>query len=282
MRVLVLGANGMLGHAVFRVFGADDAFESWGSLRNGHAIRHFSEDERTRLLTDVDVLDDAALAGALERVRPDLVINCIGVVKQQAVAEDPLVTLPVNAMLPHRLARACASLGARLIQMGTDCVFSGRQGAYREEDDSDAVDLYGKSKYIGELHDVPHAITLRTSIIGRELDTAHGLVEWFLAQRGRTRGYRRAVFSGLPTVELARVMKDFVAPRPEMSGLYHVSAEPIAKYDLLVLLADAFGVDIEIEPVDEPVLDRSLNSERFRRETGYQPPAWPDLVKMVV
>lgn len=282
MRVLVLGANGMLGHAVFRVFGADDAFESWGSLRSQQALRHFNDEERARLLTDVDVLDDAALAGALERVRPDLVVNCIGVVKQQAVAEDPLVTLPVNAMLPHRLARACASLGTRLIQMGTDCVFSGQHGDYREDDDSDAVDLYGKSKYIGELRDVPHAITLRTSIIGRELDTAHGLVEWFLAQRGRIRGYRRAVFSGLPTVELARVMKDFVASRPEMSGLYHVSAEPIAKYDLLVLLADAFGMDIEIEPVDEPVLDRSLNSERFRRETGYRPPAWPDLVKMVV
>lgn len=282
MRVLVLGASGMLGHAVFRGFGGDTAIEAWGTLRSPEGLQHFTDNERPRLVTEVDVLDDATLTGVIDKVEPGCIVNCVGLVKQLSNAEDPLAALPINAMLPHRVARMCGPRGIRLIHMSTDCVFSGRTGGYLESDVSDAEDLYGKSKFIGELHDYPHAITLRTSIIGRELESARGLVEWFLAQQGRALGYRKSVFSGLPTVELARVMKDFVAPRPELSGLYHVSAEPIAKYDLLRLIAEAAGKKIEIQPVDEPVIDRSLNSDRFRRETGYEPPEWPALAKMVV
>lgn len=279
MRILVLGVTGMLGNAVFRIFTGDAAHETWGTLRSGAALRHFPEGAHARLLTGVDVLDLDALTAVLARVKPEVVINCVGLIKQLADANDPLSALPINAMLPHRLARLCALAGARLIHVSTDCVFSGRKGLYEESDPSDAEDLYGKSKYIGELHDQPHAITLRTSIIGHELGSNYALVDWFLSQQGQVRGFTKAIFSGLPTVELARVMKDFVIPHPELNGLYHVAAEPIDKFRLLGLVAAQYGKQIEIRPDDALVIDRSLNGSRFAEATGYRAPDWPELVR---
>jgi dTDP-4-dehydrorhamnose reductase len=181
-------------------------------------------------------------------------------------------------LLPHRLARHCALAGARLVHISTDCVFSGARGGYLESDPSDAMDLYGRSKYLGEV-DYPHAITLRTSIIGHELGTAHGLVGWFLSQRSSVKGYRRAVFSGLPTVELAKLIRDHVIPRTELRGLYHVSAAPIDKYSLLGLISDTYDFRIEIVPDDQVVIDRSLNSSRFRAASGWNPAEWPALIQ---
>jgi len=277
MRVLVLGVTGMLGSAVFRVFTGDPAYDVWGTLRSSASLRFFPG--QAQLLTGVNVLDQDALAGVLSKVRPDVVINCVGLVKQLADAKDPLVALPVNAMLPHRLARMCELLGARLVHISTDCVFSGRKGLYLESDPSDAEDLYGKSKYIGELNEFAHAVTLRTSIIGHELDSTHSLIDWFLSQHDRVRGFARAIFSGLPTVELARVMKDFVIPNKQLHGLYHVAAEPIDKCRLLGLVAAQYGKKIEIQSDDALVIDRSLNASRLQAAVGYVAPSWPDLIQ---
>lgn len=279
MKILVLGVTGMLGSAVFRVFAKDAQHETWGTLRNRSGLKFFAEADQARLIPGVDVLDQDALVAVLGKVRPDAVINCVGLIKQLADAKDPLTALPINAMLPHRLSRLCALAGARLIHVSTDCVFSGRKGGYLERDLSDAEDLYGKSKFIGELNDQPQAITLRTSIIGHELSSNYALVDWFLSQQGAVRGFSRAIFSGLPTVELARVMKDFVVPHPELSGLYHVAAEPIAKLDLLQLVVAQYGKAIEIQPDDTLVIDRSLNGSRFSVATGYLAPVWPELIR---
>ena len=281
MRVLVLGVTGMLGHDVFKVLHASTTLEVWGTLRSPSGLRHFDEILQTRLRSGVDVLDLDALTDVLASVRPEVVVNCVGLIKQLADANDPLATLPINAMLPHRLAKLCSLNGARLIHVSTDCVFSGHKGMYLESDLSDAEDLYGKSKYIGELHDQAHAITLRTSIIGHELGSSHALVDWFLSQQGRVKGYRKAIFSGLPTVELARVIRDYVIPAPQLHGLYHVSVDPIDKYSLLSLVADVYGKDIEIVPDDQLAIDRSLDSTRFRHDAGYTPPAWRVLVEQM-
>lgn len=277
-QVLVLGITGMLGNAMFRLLADSPGIEVQGSSRSSAALRHFPEALHPRIVTGVDVEHPDHLTALLERTRPQVVVNCIGLVKQLAEAEDPLAALPINSLLPHRLARLCALIGARLVHISTDCVFSGTRGAYVEGDAPDAQDLYGRSKLLGEV-DYPHAITLRTSIIGHELASAHGLVGWFLAQQGSVRGFTKAVFSGLPTVELARVIRDHVLPRPHMRGLYHVSAAPIAKYELLKLVARVYGKTIDITPDDRLVIDRSLDSTRFRAETGYQPQSWTELVE---
>ena len=278
MKVLVFGASGMIGSAMFRVLSSTKEWQVWGTLRSDEANRFFSGDQQDKLVAGVDVEKHDALVRIFARVKPDVVINCIGVVKQLAEADDPLTAIPINALLPHRLARLCQVAGARLVHVSTDCVFSGSRGGYVEADAPDAGDLYGRSKLMGEVG-YNNAVTLRTSIIGHELASAHGLVGWFLAQPGRVKGFTRAVFSGLPTVELARVIQQHVIPHPELCGTYHVSVAPINKYELLKLVAAAYGRGNDIVPDDKLAIDRSLNSDRFRAATGYQPPSWPDLVQ---
>jgi dTDP-4-dehydrorhamnose reductase len=280
MKILVLGASGMLGNAMIAVLSQGEGLEVFGTLRSAGAKRFFPEKTAQRMIAGVDVENHDSLVKVFGQVGPDLVVNCVGLVKQLPDHDDPLVALPINALLPHRLARLCEVSGARLVHVSTDCVFSGRKGGYLESDPSDAQDMYGKSKYLGEV-DYPHAITLRTSIIGHELDSAHGLVGWFLAQQGRCLGFTKAVFSGLPTAELARVVRDVVIPHPELSGLYQVAARPIAKYDLLRLVAQVYGKTIEIVPDPQLVIDRSLDATRFRSATGYVAPEWPELIKLM-
>jgi dTDP-4-dehydrorhamnose reductase len=277
--VLVLGATGMLGSAMLRLLSSSPDLQVAGSARSPGGVRLLPEALRSRVHVGVDVENLDALARLFDSVRPHAVINCVGLVKQHADAEDPLVALPLNAMLPHRLSRLCALTGARLVHISTDCVFAGTRGQYSEADAPDAQDLYGRSKLLGEVVNVAHAVTLRTSIIGHELSSSHGLVGWFLAQSAPVRGYAKAVFSGLPTVELASVVRDHVLPDPGLHGLYHVSTAAIDKLALLRLLAAQYGRKTEIVPDERVVIDRSLVSTRFRAATGYVPPDWPELVR---
>lgn len=278
MKVMVVGATGMLGNAMIRVLSEKTDWLVIGTARSEGAKRLFRPDIAARLIFGVDVDQYDSLIRIFGMNRPDIVVNCVGLIKQQAEADDPLQAIPINAMLPHRLARLCELSGARLVHVGTDCVFSGEKGNYGETDLSDARDLYGKSKYLGEVA-YPHTITLRTSIIGHELQSAHGLVGWFLSQQGHCKGYTKAIFSGLPTVVLAQVIRDVVIPRPELFGVYHVAAQPISKYELLKLIALIYEKQIQIVPDDKLVIDRSLNAERFREATGYIAPDWPELIK---
>lgn len=280
MRILILGASGMLGHAMLRTLSAGGEHQVFGTLRSDGARRFFDEEHQQQLISGIDAEDQDALVRVFSRVRPDVVVNCIGLVKQLADAEDPLVALPVNALLPHRLARLCALANARLVHVSTDCVFSGRKGLYLETDEPDAQDVYGRSKLLGEVN-YPNAVTLRTSIIGRELNSHHGLVEWFLSRTGSVRGYTRAIFSGLPTCELSRVVRDYVLASPKLHGVYHVAAAPIAKYDLLQLVNRQYNKNISLEENADLVIDRSLDAERFNSTVGYNPPSWPDLVAMM-
>ena len=279
MRILVMGISGMLGSAVFKLFAESGGYELSGTVRSEMTKQYFPDKWHENIIADIDILDNECLARVVESVKPDVVINCVGLIKQLAAANDPLVVLPVNSMYPHRLATICESSGARLIHISTDCVFDGSKGNYEESDRSDATDLYGMSKYIGEVNDKLGAITLRTSIIGHELNSRDALLEWFLSQTGSIQGFTRAIFSGLPTVELARVIRDYVVPKSKLHGLYHVSATPISKFDLLSLVAKNYGKKIEIIPQSEFIIDRSLNSERFQAATGYSAPDWPALVE---
>ena len=278
MRVLVLGASGMLGNAMVRVLSEKEEWEVFGTARSSGVGRFFPPKVAGRLVPGIDVENHDALIRLFAQLRPDVVVNCIGLVKQLADADDPLLAIPINSLLPHRLAKLCDLAGARLVHMSTDCVFSGRKGGYRESDPSDAEDLYGKSKFLGEV-DYPHAITLRTYIIGHELQGAHSLIGWFLSQEQQCKGFVKAIYSGLPTVVLARLVRDVIIPQAGLSGLYHVASKPISKYDLLCLVAKTYRKSIEIIPDSSLVIDRSLNADRFREATGYVAPDWPELIR---
>ena len=277
MRILILGGDGMLGHRLLKSFSPRHVTKV--TLRKGletyESSGFFNE---ANSYPGVDVLAPGRLAGVLSDFRPEAVINAIGIVKQILATRENVPVMEINARFPHRLADLCRATGAHLVHMSTDCVFSGKRGNYRETDPADADDLYGRSKLLGEVRE-SNCLTLRTSIIGRELYNKRGLLEWFLSQRGKVKGYRKAVFSGFSTLEMARIIESLLTKHSDASGLYHVSSDPITKYDLLVMIRDAFGIQTEIEPDETISCDRSLDSTRFRKEFGYAPPSWGSMIE---
>lgn len=277
MRILILGGSGMLGHRLWMNLRKDH--EVWVTVRsNGIEFPDVPEFPKEYVRPMVDALYFDQVIRAFASIQPDLVINCIGLIKQQGhLARDPLFSISLNAMFPHRLSMICRTAKIRLIHISTDCVFSGRKGNYVETDQSDAEDLYGRTKFLGEVT-YPHCVTLRTSIIGRELKSCLGLIEWFLAQTGTIHGFVNAIYSGFTTDEISRVIENCVIPNPSLSGLYHLSSDPISKYDLLKLANSAFHKDLEILPETDFFCDRSLNSARFREQTGYTPPSWSEMI----
>jgi len=277
MKVLVLGASGMIGSTIIQVLSHNKEWEVHGTIRDASVKEYFPDYIANNLISDVDV-DTYNLEQLFDNVRPDVVINCVGITKHLPEADDPLRAIALNALLPHRLSKHCDESNSRLIHISTDCIFSGAKGEYKEEDPSDAEDIYGKSKYLGEVLDT-QGVTLRTSTIGHEIRTTHGLLEWFLSQKVKCKGYSRAIFSGLPTVTLAAVIRDHVIPNESLSGLYHVAGQPISKYDLLLLIAKEYNKKIEIVNDASVVIDRSLNADKFMGATGYVAPEWPGLIR---
>lgn len=273
-KVLILGANGMLGHQACRTL--SHHFDVWGTVRQMKPNYDFLPQDH--ILTYVDATDVETVEEALEHVQPAVVVNCIGIIKQIKEAKDPITSIFVNAMFPHMLARECTARRIRLIHISTDCVFLGTKGMYTEDDAPDALDMYGRTKQLGEVGE-PY-LTLRTSIIGHELDTQNGLLAWFLSQKGKTvSGFRKAIFSGLTTQALSKILVEIIQNHPRLSGLYHVSAAPIDKYSLLDMIRATLALDINIEPKDDPEIDRSLDSTRFRDITGWLPPSWQVMVE---
>lgn len=249
------------------------------TLRQGpEAYRRFGLFDEGNARYGVDVRDQAGLERVIAAFRPEALVNCVGIVKQRDEAAASIPSIEINALLPHRLALLARAASCRLVHMSTDCVFSGRKGNYREADVPDAEDLYGRSKLLGEV-DQPGCITLRTSIVGTELSRKTGLLEWFLSQRGgRISGYRKAIFTGFSTQEMARIIERLLVEHPQASGLYHVSSDPISKYDLLSQLNRALDLGTTIEPQDAFFCDRSLDSTRFRTEFNYRPPHWSEMI----
>ena len=276
-RILVVGASGMLGHEAIRVLAPD--FEVWGACRNPQDLPDLGIPAE-RLLGGLDAEKADSAYALVERVRPALVLNAAGIVKQRKAAKAAIPSISVNSRWPHVLADACAAHGARMVHVSTDCVFSGARGRYLESDVPDAFDLYGRSKLLGEVTDQDHVVTVRTSIVGWQLGAPTGLVAWFAAHRNeQLKGFTRAVFSGLTTGALTQVIRDIVMPDGTLSGLWHVSAEAIDKYTLLTDLARNLGWDVALSPVDQPVIDRSLDSTRFRERTGWTPPSWAEMLE---
>lgn len=269
----------MLGNTLFRHFSKNGNHEVFGTLRNSDAQKFFPSHLVPNIRSSIDMSDSKSWMSLLHEVKPDIVINCVGIVKQLSDAKDPLVSIPINSLLPHQIRKAAEEIGARVIHVSTDCVFSGRAGNYTEGDFADADDLYGRSKFLGELREGSNALTLRTSIIGHELQSNRSLVDWFLAQESEIKGFKKAIFSGLPTIEVARVIEEFVFPKYDLNGLYHLSVQPISKFDLLNLVGRIYGKTIKINPDEIFVLDRSLDSTRFQKATGYVPPSWEQLIK---
>lgn len=280
MNILVLGVSGMIGNNMFRVLSESQIYNVCGTVRDKSNLRYFEPSLVDRVFSGINAENPDEIMFIFDKFKPDVVINCIGVTKHKQRSNDALVSVPINTIFPHRLAGICKLISARLIHISSDCVFSGLKGNYVEQDLPDAYDVYGKSKALGEII-YPNTITLRTSTLGHELQSKYGLLEWFLSQLGNCEGYRRVVFSGLPTVVFSQLVRDEVIPRQELIGLYHVSSQPINKLKLLEMIADEYGKIINIRPDEKLVIDRSLDSSRFHRATGYIAPEWSEMIKLM-
>ena len=281
LRVLVLGGTGMLGHklvqrlaarglwvaATIRSASVPDAPAASAALNCADCV-----------LAGVDVLLDAALTKAFDRAEPDVVVNAVGVIKQLDAAKEPIPSILTNSLLPHRIAAICAKNGARLIHLSTDCVFAGRKGPYTESDPADAEDLYGRSKLLGEVGQ-SGCLTLRSSIVGRELRGRSSLIEWFLSQRGgRATGYAGALYTGMTTSVMADLIGLLATDYPDLHGIWHVASDPITKYDLLTLVNRQFGLGIELSRDEKFLMDRRLNGGRFHARTGFSAPNWEAMI----
>jgi len=278
MRVLIIGGSGMLGHKLVQILG--QKFDVWTTVRADlESYKKYPIYRYEKTIEDVNVENIISVERAIEKIKPEVVINATGVIKQISSAQSVIKVLSINSIFPNQLVELAGKFQFRLITISTDCVFSGTKGNYSETDIPDAQDLYGKSKQFGEIIG-DNCLTLRTSIIGRELKTSHSLVEWFLSNRGgRVKGFKNAIFSGFPTVVLADIISNLIENFSEIQGLYHVSSEPISKFDLLNLIKQIYKVEIEIEPFEDFKIDRSLDSTKFRDITGFKPMDWQYMIR---
>ena len=278
MKILVLGGNGMIGHYLL------------ASLRQRHEVKvsfkqpllaynGLQDIDFKNTFWDCDVRNFQYVEKIIQEFSPDAVINATGITKQLINKKGLEAAIEVNALFPHHLAKLCETNGCRLILLSSDCIFSGAKGAYTEEDNSDAKDGYGRTKYLGEVV-LDHVVTLRKSTVGLELLGAHGLVEWFIAQTGEIKGFSNAIYSGLITSELVRVIELILTDFPSLSGIWNVASEPISKYDLLIKLQEVIQKkDVFILRDETFFCDRSLDGSRFERRTGYSPPTWPEMLQ---
>lgn len=273
-KILILGVTGMLGHTLFTQLSQNRLIDLYGTVRSSQIPIFISGN----IITNIDVSNFDSLVSIITNLKPEIIINCIGLIKQLPSANDHILAININSLLPHRLALLCKTVNAKLIHISTDCVFSGNKGNYIETDNPDPVDLYGRTKLLGEVHQ-SGCLTLRTSIIGREINSQYGLVEWFFSQKGKkVKGYAKAIYTGLTTNTLASIIEKLILEYPDLSGLWHLSSEPISKYQLLNIINKTFNLDINIEKDESYICDRSLNSQRFRKATNYQPPTWEEMI----
>lgn len=277
MRILIFGAGGMLGHKLIQQL--SPKFDTWGTIRGDYSsVERYNIFDRERIVESVDVENAESIENAISRVHPNVVINAVGVIKQLPTSNDVVKTLMTNAIFPHRVATLTGKYGFRLITVSTDCVFDGAKGGYTDGDVSNATDLYGKSKSLGEVN-LENCLTIRTSIIGRELGTQHSLVEWILSNRGKQiKGFTNAIYSGFPTIIFADIIANLIVNQTNLTGIYNVASEPINKFDLVSLINKQYNAGIEVIPDGELKIDRSLDATRFNQLTGFRPQPWSEMI----
>ncbi len=279
MRILILGSTGLLGNTFTKYFFDSEYFQTFATTRNYSKIKFFNKKHHEKFVHINNILDYKETKKKIQNIKPDVLINCLGITnKKNFNSNQTEEFISINSLLPYRLQKICADLGVRLIHFSTDCIFSGNKGFYSENDIPDSIDLYGRSKFLGEL-DFKNTLTIRKSVIGHELISKNGLLEWFLSQNKSVEGYKNVIFSGTTVLELAILIEKYIIPRSDLKGILNISGESISKFNLLKVIADIYNKKIDIIPNEIIKLDRSLDGSQFAKLTGYQPKPWPLLIR---
>ena len=276
MRILILGVNGMIGHVLFNYLCLNSNYKTYGTIRLNNQSESLFKNNKN--VFTISMKKDTEFIRLIDKISPNLIINCLGIVKQKLSDHNYLSTIYMNSLLPHRIEKICRKFSIRLINFSTDCVFSGVKGNYKEDDIPDPIDFYGRTKLVGEVN-YGNVLTIRTSFIGHQINAKYGLLEWFLTQKDNCKGFVNAIYSGLPTIEIAKILNDHIIVNKKLIGLYQISGNAINKYELLSLINKIYGLKLNIEKEHEVKIDRSLNSKKFEDATGYKPPNWESLIK---
>ena len=278
MRILILGGTGMLGHTLWQYFSLRFP-DTYTTIRQSRTVYEkyelFTSD---KVIDSVDVVDFQMLTGIMKCIKPDFILNCIAITKRRKEADIAIHAITLNALLPHKLVEWGKNNSAKVVNFSTDCVFDGGQGNYTEESLTNAADLYGKTKVLGEIQG-ENALTLRSSFIGTELYAGTELLEWFLSQTGVVKGFKNAIYSGLTTLELSRIIENIMVNHRGVTGLYNISSDPISKFDLLMFIKEKMHLNVEVVPDETIRCNRSLDSTKFRKEFSYTPPTWEAMIE---
>ena len=280
MKILILGSNGLVGNTITRYFFEKENYQTIAILRDYSKLKLFQKKFHQKFLVIENILDYEKTKKIIKSVKPDILINCLGITNKEITINPKQIEkfIIINSLFPHWLQRLCSNIGARLIHFSTDCIFSGKKGFYSEKDIPDPPDIYGRSKLLGELN-YENTLTIRKSVIGHELETKKGLLEWFLAQNNYVQGYKNVIFSGITVLELARLIDTYIIPRSDLKGILNISGQSISKFDLLKILANVYNKSIEIIPNESMNINRTLNGSQFNKLTGYRISPWSSLVK---
>lgn len=279
IKIIVLGASGMLGHKVFEILSKYDEYDVYGTVTSISSFRNcLPKQFNNHIVKNIYANKIETVEVLIKKAKPNVVINCIGIIKQNKDSKDYINSITINTLFPHLVANLCEKYNSRFITIATDCVFDGTKGDYKDSDLPTCHDVYGMTKYLGEVKDKENSLTLRTSIIGHELDSSISLLDWFLSQDNVVKGYKKAIFSGFTTLEFAKLLAEKIIPNKKLFGLYQISVDPISKYKLLKIITDIYKKNIRITIDDEVKINRSLNSDILRKIINYKPPKWQDLV----
>ena len=280
MKILILGSNGLVGNTITRYFFEKENYQTIAILRDCTKLKLFHKKFHQKFLVIENILDYEETKKIIKSVKPDILINCLGITNKEMKINPMQIEkfITINSLFPHWLQRLCSNIDARLIHFSTDCIFSGNKGFYSENDIPDPPDIYGRSKLLGELN-YENTLTIRKSVIGHELASKKGLLEWFLAQNNYVQGYKNVIFSGITVLELARLIDTYIIPRSDLKGILNISGQSISKFDLLKILANVYNKSIEIIPNESMNINRTLNGSQFNKLTGYRISSWSSLIK---
>lgn len=260
----------MLGFTLFNYLKTKKKLKVFGTIRK-------KVSKQKNILTKIDIKDFKLLKKRILEISPDMIINCIGIVKSEVKNISKYQVIKINSKLPNYLNKISSKLNFKLVHISTDCVFSGKNKINSEKSVTKPLDLYGKSKLAGEFKSNTN-IVIRTSIIGHEIDYKRGLLEWFLKQEGSIFGFSKAFFSGLTTLELSKIIYEKIIFKKDLSGIYHVSGKKINKYNLLKKIRKIYNKKINIKKESKFSINRSLDSTRFISRTGYVKKNWDIMI----
>tara|TARA_Y100000766_G_scaffold110909_1_gene94924 strand:+ start:130 stop:1002 length:873 start_codon:yes stop_codon:yes gene_type:complete len=279
MKIIILGCTGLLGNTITKNFLQNYDYEIYPIIRDFSKIKFFKQEYHKNFVEILNILDLSELEKTITPIKPDIIINCLGLTNKFSNnnAFEIQEFIEINSLFPHKLYQLCMQLNIRLIHFSSDCIFSGKKGAYSETDIPDPIDIYGKSKLLGEL-DYENCITIRKSVIGHELFSKNGLLEWFIDQNEVVQGYKKVIFSGLTALELSRLLAIYIIPSKNLKGIINVTGPSITKYDLLKKIARVYKKSINIIPNESVISNRSLNGSKFSNLSGYQPKSWNELI----